>query len=100
MYVPPGGTGLQVATFTLPAGMVAGNYSLQGVVDSANDLAETNEGNNTFLSPGQYAVSGGLPVLTADVSTNAPAAGMNGTTTVAPPVAGGQPAAPSVSTMV
>ena len=56
MYVPAGGSSQQVLYYTLPQGMAADDYRLALVVDSSNEVVESNETNNTALTAGQYQV--------------------------------------------
>jgi len=59
----------------IPADMPAGSYSIFGMIDSGEDIDETDESNNTgTFSPGQYIhvieSGGGMPDLTVVVSAH------------------------------
>ncbi len=61
-------TPLSYFSVTIPSGMPAGSYSVFGMIDSGEDIDETDESNNTgAFSPGQYIVvietGSGLPDL-------------------------------------
>ena len=56
VYLQPGASMTYYASFALPPGMAAGDYRLLVVADSGNDIAESDETNNTALSAGQYQV--------------------------------------------
>ena len=68
-------TGLSYYMFMIPADMPAGSYSVFGMIDSGEDIDETDESNNTgTFSPGQYIhvieSGGGMPDLTVVVSAH------------------------------
>jgi Ca2+-binding RTX toxin-like protein len=51
--IPPGGISIGVGVqIPIPADLPAGSYHIVGKVDSANNVSETNENNNTFGSTG------------------------------------------------
>ncbi|MCP4709449.1 MAG: hypothetical protein GY869_12550, partial [Planctomycetes bacterium] len=57
--------------FKLPDNIDAGDYWLLGEVDSNNDIAETNETNNTDISSAQYQADG-LAYSFGDLGRNKP----------------------------
>ena len=56
MYIGAGSFSRQVLTYTLPQGMAADDYQLLLVVDSSDEVAESNEANNEAVTVEQYQV--------------------------------------------